>query len=313
MRISLLFSGFGPLSETLPLVRAADRLGLDGVWYAEHLGFHDAVVPAAAALATTERLDVGLVGPALVSRHPGLLAMELASLGEIAPDRVRIQVGVGHPGLIARLGGEVSKPISRVESFVEGLRELLSGDSISGERAGYPFSNYQVVHYGKAPAIDVMAMRPRMLRAAARLGDGVGLSAGASRQYMTQCVQTLEAELSQLDRPRDEYRITAFQLAAVRPDGDAAAAAVAAHLPIFGEEALRILGPEVVEPGGAEGIGSDLDAGRQMGLAATPEELPGVLETFAATGIDELSLELLGSPDEQIAGVEAVARALGGS
>ena len=64
MRLSVTFSGFGGLADTMPIVQAAEEHGLDGVWTAEHLGFHDAVVPSAVYLATTQRIEIGLVGSA---------------------------------------------------------------------------------------------------------------------------------------------------------------------------------------------------------------------------------------------------------
>ena len=54
MRLSVAFSGFGGLADTLPIVDAAEEHGLDGVWSAEHLGFHDAVVPSALYLRPDE-------------------------------------------------------------------------------------------------------------------------------------------------------------------------------------------------------------------------------------------------------------------
>ena len=71
MRLSVSFSGFGGLADTLPIVDAAEEHGLDGVWTAEHLGFHDAVVPSALYIGRTSRIEVGLVGLSTASRHPG--------------------------------------------------------------------------------------------------------------------------------------------------------------------------------------------------------------------------------------------------
>ena len=93
MRLSILFSGFGSLGETFQAVRQADKEGLDGVGSAEHLGFHDAVVPSASYLAVTKRLEVGLVGLSTAGRHPGLLAMELMSLSELGPNRYKSPSG----------------------------------------------------------------------------------------------------------------------------------------------------------------------------------------------------------------------------
>ena len=113
MRISIAFSGFGGLESTFPAVLAAEAAGLDGVWTAEHLGFHDAMVPSAMYLRATERIEIGMVGFSPVSRHPAVLAMELGSMSELAPGRVRVQVGTGDSTLVAKLGREVPKPIGR--------------------------------------------------------------------------------------------------------------------------------------------------------------------------------------------------------
>ena len=100
MRISIAFSGFGGLESTFPAVLAAEAAGLDGVWTAEHLGFHDAMVPSAMYLRATERIEIGMVGFSPVSRHPAVLAMELGSMSELAPGRVRVQVGTGDSTLV---------------------------------------------------------------------------------------------------------------------------------------------------------------------------------------------------------------------
>lgn len=97
VRLSLSFTGFGGILASLPTVRAADECGFDGLWYAEHICAHDAVVPATVFLRETERLEVVLMGISAAGRHPGLTAMELASLAEIAPGRVRAAIGTGVP------------------------------------------------------------------------------------------------------------------------------------------------------------------------------------------------------------------------
>jgi alkanesulfonate monooxygenase SsuD/methylene tetrahydromethanopterin reductase-like flavin-dependent oxidoreductase (luciferase family) len=83
--------GIGPIESTLWAARAAERFGLGGVWSAEHIGFHDAIVPSALYLRETERLEIGVVGISTAGRHPGLIAMELSSLAELGPGRVRVR------------------------------------------------------------------------------------------------------------------------------------------------------------------------------------------------------------------------------
>jgi hypothetical protein len=90
MRLSLCFMGIAPIASTLPAVVAAERLGFDGVCSAEHIGFHDAIVPSAVYLRETRRLEVSVVGISTAGRHPGLIAMELSSLAGI--DEVSLSI-----------------------------------------------------------------------------------------------------------------------------------------------------------------------------------------------------------------------------
>ena len=135
LRISLAFTGMGPIAPTLPAVRAAEQNGLDGVWHAEHFGYHDAFVPAALSLAQTANIEVSLVGLSGAGRHPAVTAMELASLAEIAPGRMRAAVGTGDPGLVATLGAPRDTPLARTEALVRSLRAALT-QRTSGRRTG---------------------------------------------------------------------------------------------------------------------------------------------------------------------------------
>ncbi|GIW08056.1 MAG: hypothetical protein KatS3mg060_2861 [Dehalococcoidia bacterium] len=90
----------------LTLVQAADRLGYDSVWFNEQhftVGLHStpsALLLAAAALARTTGIRVGLSVIVLPSYHPVLLAELLAQLLELGGGRVDLGIGRGaSPGL----------------------------------------------------------------------------------------------------------------------------------------------------------------------------------------------------------------------
>src|SRR4249919_1186256 len=117
MRLSLAFSGFGPLAGSVDAVRAAEDVGLDGVWTAEHLGHHDAIVPSAMYLQATERVEIGMVGFSGAS---------------------------GDPGLVGQLGGSVERPLLRTRQFVDSLRTLLSGRELNTELLPGTFKNYRL-------------------------------------------------------------------------------------------------------------------------------------------------------------------------
>jgi 5,10-methylenetetrahydromethanopterin reductase len=209
VRLSLTFTGFGALASNLPAVKAAEEAGFDGVWYAEHICMHDAIVPATAFLCATERLEIGVVGLSIAGRHPGVTAMELASLAELGPGRVRAAVGLGVPEMVAKLGKKITKPIAETTQLVQSLRQALAGLDLNFERPGYKFEQYKLNPMGPPPPIDVMAVRPRMQETAAVIGDGISLSIGGSHSYIADVVQRCEEVLAREGRSRQDFRVTA--------------------------------------------------------------------------------------------------------
>ncbi len=230
MKINIGFMGVDPIAPTVELVKLAESCGLDGVFSSEHLGFHDAIVPSAIFIQETSRLEINIVGLGAASRHPGLLAMELASLAEVSKGRLRVQVGTGADSLVNKIGGNRARPLPLVRSLVKTLRSLLNGEAVTGdlpagvfdgfalkgfdeERNMQPYSGYPV-------PIDVMAIQPAMLRLAANVGEGVVLSAGCSELVLRNTVEIIEKELKEIGRKREDFRISAVSYCVVDPDAD---------------------------------------------------------------------------------------------
>ncbi len=122
--MSLTFTNLGRLQLTLPAVLAAEEAGLDGVWSAGRVGFHDAVVPSALYLCATPHLEVGRVALSIASRHTGITAMELLSLSEIGRDHVQdarhdpITRSARMPSQCSSESGEIDRPESNRGSAV---------------------------------------------------------------------------------------------------------------------------------------------------------------------------------------------------
>lgn len=320
MRLSLSFMGISPIDSTLPAVQAAERFGLDGIWSAEHIGFHDAIVPSALYLRETERLEVAVVGISTAGRHPGMIAMELSSLAELGPGRVRVQVGTGDPSLVAKLGKEIVRPARSTEQLVQVLRAALAGDEMNVEHSGYAFRGFKVNPLAPPPAVDVMAVRPLMVRTAARVGDGLSISMAASHAYLSETVRDVERELAAQGRDRASFRISAMALGVIGEDLDTACSNAAPLFTIFDPPMLEYLARGVIEPGAlvaaVESGGTPAamqiltpEVVEGIALVATPEQLGGALERYAATGIDELSVSIFAAPEEQPAIVEQLAAA----
>ena len=310
MRISVAFSGFGGLESTFPTVLAAEAHGLDGVWTAEHLGFHDAMVPSAMYLRATERIEIGMVGFSPVSRHPAVLAMELGSMSELGPGRVRVQVGTGDSTLVAKLGRAVPKPVGATRAFVQSLRETMAGRDMKVAYPEFAFDGFRMMPLGPVPPIDVMAIRPRMLTLAAQVGDGLSLSAGASLEYMRDTVELIERELAVAGRERSSFRITAIVITAIGDDLDTIRAPLAPMLSTFPQETAGYLARGLID--GEALVAAEREGGPfavmkmwtpemidQIALVTKPDDLGDRLARYAATGVDEIALMMLNMPDQQ--------------
>jgi alkanesulfonate monooxygenase SsuD/methylene tetrahydromethanopterin reductase-like flavin-dependent oxidoreductase (luciferase family) len=319
MRLSIAFTGFAGLESTLPAVAAAEDAGLDGVWAAEHIGFHDAIVPSTAYLRATRRLEIGLVGLSTAGRHPGVLAMELLSLSELGPGRVRVAVGLGDPGLVAKLGRKIAKPLAATAAFVSALRDAVRGSDLRVAHPEFTFDGFRANPLGPPPPIDVMAIRPKMAALAARIGDGISISVGASRAYIRDTVKLVEEELRTAKRDRASFRISAMALGIVADDLDAACGPVSAMLSMFPQATAEYLARGVIEPGSlvaAEQRGPmavmkmwTRPAIEKIALVSTPDRLGETLQSYAETGIDELALSLIGDPEAEPAIIRKLAAA----
>ena len=324
MHLSIAFDGSTPIPATLPVVDAAEDAGLDRVWSAEHVGLNDAVVPSSQYLARTRRLGVGLIGCNPDTRHPGLLAMELASLASIAAGRVRVQVGTGDPTL-ARLIGvrQLAPPLENVEALVTSLRDLLAGKRVAHEAPTFTLDGLQLRACEEPPKIDIMAIRPKMLALAARVGDGVALSAGASTTYLSRAVSAIEDHLGAAGRDRQSFAINAVVIGAVREDLDAArhhAAKLLAFSPhamaeILADGEVSLPDPDEVRTAMAErgpSAAGELFAAETidaLALTATPASLGDALARYSSTGIDELTVMLSGNPSAHVETVGWLAEA----
>src|SRR5215210_2513018 len=102
----------------------AERAGFGEVWLSEDYFFSGGVSAAAVALAATERIPVGLGVVSAMSRHPALLAMEIATLDRAFPGRLMPAVGLGVPGWLEQMGLKPRSALGAVRECVTAVRTL---------------------------------------------------------------------------------------------------------------------------------------------------------------------------------------------
>jgi 5,10-methylenetetrahydromethanopterin reductase len=155
-------------------VKLAERLGYRRAWvYDSPALYHDVFMTLArsADRTTTIGLGTGVMIPGL--RHPMDAAASIASLVELAPDRVAIGIGTGFSGRAAL--GQRALRWRFVEDWVSTVQALLRGEQVDWDGA-----TIHMMHpTGFAPPRPIVvpwviaAEGPRGTEVAARLGDAI--------------------------------------------------------------------------------------------------------------------------------------------
>jgi alkanesulfonate monooxygenase SsuD/methylene tetrahydromethanopterin reductase-like flavin-dependent oxidoreductase (luciferase family) len=170
----------GPLERRGALLRRAAAAGLDHVFVADHVSFHeglgmDGLVQAATVAASEATLAVHVGVYLLALRHPVPVARQIATLCESAPGRLVLGVGVGGEDRheIEVCGVDPATRGRRTDEALVALRGLLSGEPFTHRGEFFAFERAWIRPAPDPPVPIVIGGRSEAaLRRAARHGDG---------------------------------------------------------------------------------------------------------------------------------------------
>jgi 5,10-methylenetetrahydromethanopterin reductase len=197
-----------PAGQVMEFARRADELGFDELWVVEDLGFRGGVAQAAAALAVTDRIRVGVGLLPTGARNAAFAAMEIASLAELFPGRIDAGVGHGMPHWMRSVGAWPASPVTLLTEYVPAVRALLRGEAVT--TAGRYVQLQGVVLESPprvVPDILVGVRGPRSLAASGAVADGTILAEPVTPEYARAALGHIAAA-----RP---HRLVAYHVAVV--------------------------------------------------------------------------------------------------
>jgi alkanesulfonate monooxygenase SsuD/methylene tetrahydromethanopterin reductase-like flavin-dependent oxidoreductase (luciferase family) len=170
-----------PPERLRAVARAADEAGLEELWLWEDCFRESGVASAAAALAWTERLVVGVGLLPVPLRNVALTAMEVATLDRLFPGRVHVGVGHGVQDWMGQVGARVDSPVTLLREYVVALRALLRGEEVT-TRGVYVRLDKVALDWPPPvpPALFAGATGPRSLRVCGEVADGTILTGGTT-------------------------------------------------------------------------------------------------------------------------------------
>jgi probable F420-dependent oxidoreductase len=162
-----------PLGSHRELVRALPDLGYTDAWSAETAGT-DAFTPLALAAEWAPSLRLGTAIVPVYTRGPGLLAMSAATIAELAPGRFVLGIGTSTPTIVSNWNSvSFEEPYKRSRDTLRFLRAALRGEKVTETYETFAVSKFRLERAPTPPPpILLAALRPGMLRLAAREADG---------------------------------------------------------------------------------------------------------------------------------------------
>jgi alkanesulfonate monooxygenase SsuD/methylene tetrahydromethanopterin reductase-like flavin-dependent oxidoreductase (luciferase family) len=183
-----------PPERLRPVARAADEAGLEQLWVWEDCFAESGIATAAAALAWTEGLTVGIGLLPVPLRNVALTAMEIATLERLVPGRLMPGVGHGVLEWMGKVGVRAESPMTLLREYTSALHALLHGQTVN-LHGRYVDVTDVALEWAPVPPPPLLvgAVRERTVELAGELGDGVIFTGDTSPEALHAALPHLDA------------------------------------------------------------------------------------------------------------------------
>lgn len=224
-----------PPERLRAVARAADDAGLEELWLWEDCFLEGGISAAAAALAWTERVRVGVGLLPVPLRNVAVTAMEAATLHRMFPGRAILGVGHGVQDWMGQVGARAESPVTLLREHLDALRALLRGERVSTD-GRYVKLDGVALDWPPAGAPEVLAGAggPRSLRLSGAAADGTVLTAATGPEGVRRARRLIDEGRESAGRT-DRHRVVVYLHTATGPD---AAARLRAEIEANGEDPL---------------------------------------------------------------------------
>ncbi|MFJ9901379.1 LLM class flavin-dependent oxidoreductase [Streptomyces sp. NPDC101152] len=204
-----------PPERLRDVVRRADESGLEQLWLWEDCFREGGISTAAAALAWSERVRIGVGLLPVPLRNVALTAMEAAALHRMFPGRPILAVGHGVQDWMGQVGVRAESPLTLLREHLLALRALLRGERLTTS-GRYVRLDEVALDWPPAEPVPVLAgaTGPRTLRLTGEAADGTVLTASTTAEGVRQARQLIGAGRESGGRTDAPHEVVVYLLAA---------------------------------------------------------------------------------------------------
>lgn len=113
-------------ASTMSRIREAEQAGIRQVWMTQSVGMLDTLTLFAAVATQTTRVRLGTSIVQVYPRHPLVMALQAATINDLAPGRLRLGVGTSHRHVIEDIYGlPMPSLLAYLREYVEVMRRGL--------------------------------------------------------------------------------------------------------------------------------------------------------------------------------------------
>jgi len=264
-----------PPESLRAIARAADEAGLAELWLWEDCFLNGGISAAAAALAWTDNLKVGIGIMPVPFRNVAITAMEIATLARFSGGRALPGIGHGVQEWMGQVGNRAASPLTLLREYATALRALLRGEEVTTKGR---YVNLDAVRLdwppAEVPPLYFGSTGPKTLALGGELGDGTILTGGTSPAGITRAL---------------------------------------GHVAAKAPHELIVFVPAAFGPGAAERLGEQQQRyGMDVpGVSGTPEEMAAGLREFVEAGATKLILQPTSDDPDPAGFVRQVAEEIG--
>ncbi|MEU0453505.1 LLM class flavin-dependent oxidoreductase [Streptomyces sp. NPDC006129] len=258
------------------VARLADDAGLEELWLWEDCFREGGISTAAAALAWTERVRVGVGLLPVPLRNVAITAMEVASLHRMFPGRAIVGVGHGVQDWMGQVGARVESPVTLLREHLIALRALLGGERVTTDGRYVKLDDVGLDWPPEDRGSGVLAgaTGPRSLRLTGEAADGTILTAATNAEGVREALRLIREGREAAGREDGPHPVVVYLLAATGPDAD---------------DRLR-----------AELVAEGLESVPDLGVAGDAGAVAKAVERLAEAGADTVVLQPTGDePDPE--------------
>ncbi|MEY2246778.1 LLM class flavin-dependent oxidoreductase, partial [Streptomyces sp. BF23-18] len=200
-----------PPERLRAMAREAEEAGLEELWLWEDCFLEGGISAAAAALAWTERLRVGVGLLPVPLRNVAVTAMEAATLHRLFPGRAVVAVGHGVQDWMGQVGARAESPMTLLREHLDALRALLRGERVTTQ-GRYVRLDGVALDWPPADAPEILtgATGPRTLRLAGEAADGTVLTASTTVDGVRRARRLIEEGRQRAGRTRGHHRVVVY-------------------------------------------------------------------------------------------------------